>query len=388
MADDKFDEVLMQIAGQCGGIEPLFDTVFSFLVRKTDFFHIMRPGDKMGFAPGVAEKILLRSFKKYEAAANEASAIAIRRKEGPAAAKAAEAQIAAAKEAAAKEAAAKEAARPKGAVGKTKEAAAGAAPPPAAGEGDKGKGAPATDGKGDSGSGGSGAVPAAGEKLKKANLQWEAAPYNGGQCEGYSWEQTLHDLSIVVPVPEGTRAKDVICVIKRDRLCVQLRGQKPIIDAAYPCDARTNMEIWEKVRTSECTWNLGAVGGKTCITVYLEKDRETWWKSAVDGGAEIDTQKVDSVRDVYDYDNETQGAIRKIMFDQHQKRLGKPTSDEMKNEEMLRGAWDAEGSPFKGQPFDASKVSFSGAPPGAGGADGMAGAMMGGEEEVGAYTIE
>ena len=74
---------------------------------------------------------------------------------------------------------------------------------------------------------------------------------------------------------------------------------------------------------------------------------------------------------MYDYDPETQGAIRKIMFDQHQKRLGKPTSDEMKNEDMLRAAWDAEGSPFKGQPFDPSMVNMGGGG-GAGGGGGGA----------------
>ena len=55
------------------------------------------------------------------------------------------------------------------------------------------------------------------------------------------------------------------------------------------------------------------------------------------------------------------------MFDQDQKRRGLPTSDDTKNEEMLRKAWDAEGSPFKGTPFDPSKVNFSGG----GGAGGM-----------------
>ena len=60
MDQERFDEILLTIAGQCGGIEPLFDTVFSFLYRKTDFFHVMtRPDEKMGFPPGVAEKKLL-----------------------------------------------------------------------------------------------------------------------------------------------------------------------------------------------------------------------------------------------------------------------------------------------------------------------------------------
>ena len=66
--------MLLTIAGQLGGIEPLFDTVFSFLYRKTDFFHIMKPGDKMGFPEGVAEKLLLRNFRRYEQSAKAAVA--------------------------------------------------------------------------------------------------------------------------------------------------------------------------------------------------------------------------------------------------------------------------------------------------------------------------
>ena len=61
-----------------------------------------------------------------------------------------------------------------------------------------------------------------------------------------------------------------------------------------------------------------------------------------------------------EYDGETQGAIRKIMFDEDQKRKGQLTSDEMKNEDILRKAWDAEGSPFKGQPFDPSVLKMGG----------------------------
>jgi hypothetical protein len=39
---------------------------------------------------------------------------------------------------------------------------------------------------------------------------------------------------------------------------------------------------------------------------------------------------------------------------------GLPTTDEEKQIEMLKKAWDAEGSPFKGQPFDPSKFNLSG----------------------------
>lgn len=49
--------------------------------------------------------------------------------------------------------------------------------------------------------------------------------------------------------------------------------------------------------------------------------------------------------------------------------MGLPSSDDIKNEDLLRAAWDADGSPFKGQPFDPSKVNFGGSPMPGGAAD-------------------
>ena len=76
-------------------------------------------------------------------------------------------------------------------------------------------------------------------------------------------------------------------------------------------------------------------------------------------GHEIDTTKVESVKRIDDYDGETQGAIRKIVFDQNQKHLGKPTSDQIKTAEVMKDAWNAEGSPFKGTEFDPSVLNLT-----------------------------
>lgn len=38
--------------------------------------------------------------------------------------------------------------------------------------------------------------------------------------------------------------------------------------------------------------------------------------------------------------------------------IGELTSEQIKQQEILRKAWDAEGSPFKGQPFDPNIVQF------------------------------
>ena len=67
MEIEKYDEILLTVAGQCGGIEPLLDVFFSFLYRKTDFFVVMQKGEtKMGFPEGVAEKLVLRSFRQFQ----------------------------------------------------------------------------------------------------------------------------------------------------------------------------------------------------------------------------------------------------------------------------------------------------------------------------------
>lgn len=57
----KFDDVFMGMLQHCEQVEPFLDAMFSFLARRTDFFRVMHSrDDKMGFPPGVAEKIVLK----------------------------------------------------------------------------------------------------------------------------------------------------------------------------------------------------------------------------------------------------------------------------------------------------------------------------------------
>ena len=366
-ADERYDEILVNLAGQIGGIEPLFDTLFSFLYRKTDYFHVMKPGDKIGFPAGKAQQLLLNSFSKFERFAAETA-----RRAEAAAAKQKPSTGAAPKKTE------KEKANPGAAMPKTAsqpEPAIVEISDEAAGPADAST-AMATDGYSSPAASAAAGVKAAvtphekgvemaakaGAKSASHLVEQVGVPYNGGQTDKYYWEQTLNDVTIHAPVPPETKARDVVCVIGRGHVSLKLKGSdEAIIDADYPCDARNGQEIWERVKHGDSYWNIGEAHDVRCVSIYLDKERESWWKSAVHGAEEIDTTKVDSTRDMYDYDPETQGHIRKIMFDQHQKRLGKPTSDDLKNEDMLRKAWDAEGSPFKGTPFDPSKINMGGA---------------------------
>jgi hypothetical protein len=60
-----------------------------------------------------------------------------------------------------------------------------------------------------------------------------------------------------------------------------------------------------------------------------------------------------------DLEPEAQAKIKQLMYDEHQKRLGLPTSEEQKNEDLLKKAWNVDGSPFKGTPFDPSLIKIT-----------------------------
>ena len=54
----RFDDFLFTIVKETGGLEGLLNAMFSFLARRTDFFYESDPGDKMGFPPGYAQRMV------------------------------------------------------------------------------------------------------------------------------------------------------------------------------------------------------------------------------------------------------------------------------------------------------------------------------------------
>lgn len=64
----------------------------------------------------------------------------------------------------------------------------------------------------------------------------------------YTWRQELGEVDLIVPVPKGTRAKDLNIVIGKKKLSVGLKGQDKILDG----------ELCKEIKLEDSTWTVGA----------------------------------------------------------------------------------------------------------------------------------
>eukprot|EP00894_Picocystis_sp_ML_P003978 jgi/Pico_ML_1/54495/g4833.t1 len=148
---------------------------------------------------------------------------------------------------------------------------------------------------------------------------------NGLDMDKYSWNQTLADCTVLIPVPKGTKSKLVDVVIKRNYLKAGLKGEDPVLEG----------ELKHAVIVDDSYWSL--VDGEA-IEVFLQKqDKMKWWECIVDGEPEINLKKVEPENSkLTDLDGETRATVEKMMFDQRQKAMGLPTSDEQNKQDMLK----------------------------------------------------
>merc|ERR1711939_1095640 len=69
---EQLDNMLLQFAQQCGGIQEILHQFFAFLARRTDFYYIQDANNTTtGFPEGIAEQMLLKHFHHFQELANQ-----------------------------------------------------------------------------------------------------------------------------------------------------------------------------------------------------------------------------------------------------------------------------------------------------------------------------
>lgn len=333
----RFDDLFFTIVRETGGLEGLLNSLFSFLGRRTDFFYEAEPGDKMGFPPGYAPRMLFSIMDKYQQEHYKKYP-----KKDP---KEYEAKVKAYQEKLQKEKALKQEtqtkqvdnSQPKFISTDSFQTVEVKKQENTIQQEEK----KTQDIKIEANSS---------EKTEEKSKTTKASPistYNGASTSKYNWSQGTNEVTVQIPLPEGTRAKNLNVEFTSTQLKTGIKGSNQVLLAG---------EFSEKIKPEDSTWT---VDGSSLVLV-LEKMAETIWKSVLKGDDEIDTTKVENSKPLDQFDSETQAALRKIMYEQQRKLQGLPSTDEEQQLELLKNAWNAEGSPFKGQPFDPSKFNLPG----------------------------
>jgi hypothetical protein len=131
-------------------------------------------------------------------------------------------------------------------------------------------------------------------------------------------------------MPSTTKSRDLVVKFTKGHITIGVKGQPPILDG----------DLHKKVIVDDCFWTLedapGADGGKEVVVALQKEDKQSWWKCVVVGDPEINTQKVQPENSkLSDLDGETRMTVEKMMFDQRQKAMGKPTADEQGKQDVL-----------------------------------------------------
>lgn len=180
--------------------------------------------------------------------------------------------------------------------------------------------------------------------IRKESQAASSNCYNGADRGLYAWSQTISDIEVEVPLsPSIVKSSQISVTVTTSNINVRVDGTE-LFSGMFP----------RPVKQDETVWTL--TPGKS-IQIHLEKAKECWWDRLVQSEPKISLQQIDATRPFSELSQEEQMKLNEVVWNDYQKSQGLPTSQQMKSADVLKRAWEAEGSPFKGRPFDPSIIS-------------------------------
>ena len=312
MDDERFDGLYLNVANTAQGIEPLLDTVFSFLRRKTDFFNGPPGSGEKGTEAAIAKvnEVLRKHADLHLKSKQKKDQV---KKKAPAKKKKEEDVIEMGNDGgfdlSGEDSVAK---KPK------KQAQMQTDQIAAASEANE------SQSKADTSSD-SQQNPES-KPTEESDTTGPPPIGNGGTVEGkYVWTQTLSEVNVTIPLPDNTRGRDLNVTIAKKHLKVGLRSQADLI---------VDAPLTKPVVMDDSFWTVED-GNRLVINLQKSNQME-WWDSVCQGDPTIDVRAIRPENSsVSDLDGETRKTVEKMMYDQRQKAMGLPSSDEQNKLDML-----------------------------------------------------
>jgi len=165
------------------------------------------------------------------------------------------------------------------------------------------------------------------EQAKEEEPRGKPPVGNGGTVpDKYVWTQTLEEIQMTVPVPPNTRGRDLDVVMRKQHIKVALTHpqRQVLIDAPLVKPIISDDSFW-------------TVEDNERLVINLQKLHQMeWWEGVCQGDPTINVRDIQpETSKLGDLDGETRRTVEKMMYDQRQKSIGRPTSDEEHKQAML-----------------------------------------------------
>ena len=304
----NFDERYSELLSECGGnLVPFLDSIFGFLSRRSDFFQLKPDGQVdsvVGFHPGQNKKLLLSVMSKWEKFAQEESEKNHKLSQ-------ADVPVAVQHE----EVVSSSSSNLSRNLNLNKS-----------------------------------------EKISPSHKKLEIAgdPVNGADQGTYKWSQTTSDLEIIVLVDKLVLKGNLVKVAcTKNSIKVSLSGKSrtgnPTFDSLISNgQVLVDGFLSNEIKPSEMIWNL-MPGSHILISLEKAKEGPLWPKLMENEEVRTNLSYDKPFTELRDDD--------KIAVEYAISQQAKKDQDDKKLETVLRDAWNQEGSPFQGQPFDPSVLS-------------------------------
>ncbi|KAI9587103.1 nudC domain-containing protein 3 isoform X1 [Glossina fuscipes] len=178
---------------------------------------------------------------------------------------------------------------------------------------------------------------------------------NGGIFKDYCWSQTLKEIELLIKLPKQVKSSKHIKIelTSNSILIKTLLNQPKILISG---------QVWSKFKHNDAVWTV--TEGK--LHISLDKSQQVWWDKLFCTEPCIDITRLDCEQYIDELPESSQVAIHKLRIQEMEKEKGNiarvPGEFDDKSLEQLdrlKQAWNADGSPFKGQRFDPSIIKFN-----------------------------